>query len=80
MATEIHSNLKPFFKNLPTPEKERARGMLVKHFASIAEQLGDKPFLLGDRMTIPDPYLFWALRWAPIHGIELPERLQTSLE
>ena len=76
MATEIHGNLKPFFKNLPTPEKERARGMLVKHFASIAEQLGDKPFLLGDRMTIPDPYLFWALRWAPIHGIELPERLQ----
>jgi len=76
MATEIHSNLKPFFKSLPTPEKERALGMLLKHFASIAAQLCDKTFLLGDRMTIPDPYLFWALKWAPIHGIELPERLQ----
>ncbi len=76
MTTEIHGNLKPFFKDLPTPEKERARQMLVKHFASIAEQLGDKPFLLGDRMTIADSYLFWSLRSAPISGIEFPEQLQ----
>ncbi len=76
MATEIHGNMRPFFKNLPTPEQDRARDMLTKHFASLARQLGDNTFLLGDRMTIADPYLFWALRWAPIHGVELPERLQ----
>ncbi|MGY3529651.1 MULTISPECIES: glutathione S-transferase N-terminal domain-containing protein [Bradyrhizobium] len=76
MATEIHGGLRPFFKNLPTPEKERARNLLIKHFAVLAQQLGDKAFLLGDRMTIPDPYLFWALKWAPVHGIEVPERLQ----
>jgi len=67
MSTAIHGNLVPFFK---------AREALVKHFASIAEQLGDKPFLLGDRMTIADPYLFWSLRSAPISGVKLPERLQ----
>ncbi len=55
MSTAIHGNLVPFFKDLSTPEKERAREALVRHFASIAEQLGDKPFLLGDRMTIADP-------------------------
>jgi hypothetical protein len=26
--------------------------MPVKHFATIVEQLGDRPFLAGDRMTI----------------------------
>lgn len=76
MSTAIHGNLVPFFKNLPDDEKERARSALVKHFASLADQLGDNPFLLGDRMTIADPYLFWCLRSAPVSGIELPERLQ----
>ena len=76
MSTEIHGNLVPFFKNLSAEEKERARLALVKHFASIADQLGDQPFLLGERITIADPYLFWVLRSAPISGIELPERLQ----
>ena len=76
MATEIHGNLVPFFKNLPKSEKERARQFLTRHIASIAEQLGENRFLLGDRMTIADPYLFWSLRSMPMSGVELPGRLQ----
>ena len=77
MSTSIHGAYVPFFKNLPDEEKERARVALVKHFASVADQLGDRSFLLGERMTIADPYLFWVLRSAPVSGVELPERLQT---
>lgn len=76
MSTEIHGNLVPFFKNLPEQEKERARSAVARHLASIADQLGDRPFLLGERMTIADPYLFWVLRSAPVSGVEPPERLQ----
>lgn len=76
MATEVHANFKPFFKKWPGTEIERARQDLQKHFASLAKQLGSKPFLLGDQMTIADPYLFWALYWAPRHGIEVPQPLQ----
>ena len=76
MSTAIHGNLVPFFKNLPDDEKELARLALAKHFASIADQLGDRPFLLGERMTIADPYLFWALRSAPVSGVELSARLR----
>ncbi len=76
MSSAIHGNLVPFFKNLPTGEKERARTALVKHFASLDDQLGDRPFLLGEHMTIADPYLFWCLRSAPVSGIELPARLR----
>ena len=76
MSSAIHGNFVPFFKNLPDDEKERARSALAKHFASLADQLGDDPFLLGDRMTIADPYLFWCLRSAPVSGVELPKGLQ----
>ena len=79
MSSGIHGNLVPFFKDLPDEEKERARPALVKHFASLADQLADNPFLLGRDMTIADPYLFWCLRSAPISGIAVPERLLAYL-
>jgi glutathione S-transferase len=77
MATEIHGNFKPFWKNAPQTERDKGRQMLVKHFATIAQELGDRPFLVGDRMTIADPYLFVMLMWAARHGIEVPERFET---
>ena len=76
MTTEIHGNLKPFWKNAPQPEKDKARQLLVKHFVTIAGELGDKPFLMGDQMTIADPYLFVMLTGAVTHGIEVPQRLE----
>lgn len=72
MTTEIHGNFKPFWKNATQAEKDKARELLDKHFTTVAEQLGDRPFLLGERMTIADPYLFVMLRWAVTHGIEVP--------
>lgn len=76
MATEVHASLRTFFKKGSAVELERARQALQKHFTSLARQLGSKPFLLGDQMTIADPYLFWALFWAPRHGLEVPHVLQ----
>lgn len=70
----------PLHPDASDAERAKAHRLLVKHFASIAAQLGDNLFLLGERMTIADCYLFWALRWAPIHGIELPESLQAYYE
>ncbi len=77
MTTEIHGNLKPFWKNASQAEKDKAREALHKHFAVIAEELGNREFLIGDRMTIADPYLFVMLMWAAKHEIDVPERLQT---
>ena len=76
MTTEFHGNFRPFFHHDATDaERARARRMLVKHFAAIAEQLGDGPFLVGDRMTIADPYLVVMLMWAGKNEIEVPDRL-----
>lgn len=74
MATEIHGGMRPFFRK-DTVEAEKARPKLVSHFALLGNQLGDGLFLLGDQMTIADPYLFWTLKWAATFGVDLPERL-----
>lgn len=76
MTTEFHTNFRPFFhRDAIEVERTKARRLLVKHFATVAAQLGDKPFLVGDRMTIADPYLVVMLMWAARFEIDVPERL-----
>lgn len=75
MTTEVHGNFKPFFYDVAQTEKDKARQVLDTRFATIAKQLGDKPFLVSDQMTIADPYLFVMLMWAGMFEIAQPERL-----
>jgi glutathione S-transferase len=79
MSTEFHGNFRPFFHGANQAERDKARQLLVKHFATIAEQLGDRPFLVGDRMTIADPYLVVMLMWAGKFEIKVPKRLSDYL-
>jgi len=76
MTTELHTNFRPFFhRDATSVERAKARRLLVKHFAAVAEQLADRPFLVGDQMTIADPYLVVMLMWAGKFEIEVPKRL-----
>lgn len=76
MATTIHGGLAPFFKGAPETEKERAGRALGKGFAFLAEQIGEQPFLLGEDISIADPYLYWCLLAAAQFEIPVPERLR----
>lgn len=80
MSSEIHGAYLPFFRDLPEPEKQRAREKVKKAFAILADQMGDKPFLVGQTFTIADCYLFWILMAAPKSGVELPGNLQACLD
>lgn len=80
MASEIHASYQPFFRDFPEPEKVRAREKLVKAFAILADQMGDKKFLVSDEMTIADCYLFWILMVAPKSGVDLPENLRRAFD
>ncbi|MDQ0468463.1 glutathione S-transferase N-terminal domain-containing protein [Labrys wisconsinensis] len=79
MTTEIHGNFRPFFHGAPQAEKNTARHTLSRRFATIDDQLGEKPFLVSDGMTIADPYLFVMLMWAATFGIDVSERLNAYL-
>jgi glutathione S-transferase len=76
MTTEFHGNFRPFFHPDSTEaQKSKAGAVLVARFGTIAEQLGDRRFLVGEQMTIADAYLFVMLTWAAMMGIAVPEQL-----
>jgi glutathione S-transferase len=76
MTSEVHGNFKPlFFPDASAAEKDRGRANLARHFAMLAEQLGDRAFLVGDTMTIADAYLFVMGTWCALHGLVAPERI-----
>ncbi|MET0505188.1 MAG: glutathione binding-like protein [Luteibacter sp.] len=78
MTSEIHRHFLPFFRpEYSDEEKNRARQALDLRFGTLARQLGDKPFLVGDTMTIADTYLFVMLSWAAMMGIAVPAPLET---
>lgn len=77
MATTLHGGLGPFFKNAPEAEREKAGQALAKGFSFLAEQIGDQPFLLGEEISIADPYLYWCLLAASGFGLVAPQRLRT---
>lgn len=66
IATEVHKGLNPFFKfkAVMTPEWREAQiGALAKRFDYLAEELTGKQFLMGDKFTVADAYLFTVLGW-----------------
>jgi glutathione S-transferase len=72
VSTELHKGFGPLWNpTAPDALKQAARELLAKKFDYVQEQLGDGPYLLGERFTLPDAYLFVILNWTRIHEIDL---------
>jgi len=77
MNSELHSHYKPlFYPDTSEADREKARQNLVRRFATITQLLGDKRYLVGDRMTIADAYLFVMLTWAENFGLAIDASLK----
>ena len=55
---------------------EKGREALAKGLANLAEILGDKDFLMGAEVTLPDAAALYLLNWQPRFDLPLGERLQ----
>ena len=72
IATELHKGFGPLWNpNASVDAKQAARELLVKKFDYAEQKLGAGPFLMGEQLTIADPYLFVMLSWTGLHGIDL---------
>jgi glutathione S-transferase len=72
IATELHKGFGPLFNPAASIDsKEGARDLLAKKFDYAEKKLGAGPFVMGEQLTIADPYLFVMLNWTGIHGIDL---------
>ena len=64
ITTELHKSFAPLFsRNSGDETKQFMREYLAKKLDYVEERLGDGPFLMGDDMTLGDPYLFVITGW-----------------
>lgn len=77
IATELHKGLGPLFSQQAPAEYKQATTDRVKgRLEFVAKSLAGKQFLLGDRFSIADGYLFYILRsWKQFLKQELPAGL-----
>jgi len=65
ISAEIHKTFTPLFiEDAPEETRRACRDILAKRVAIVAAQLENASYLLGDRFTIADAYLFTTLSWA----------------
>ena len=65
ITTELHKRFGFLFSREATDEmKQLVIADLSKKLDYIDAELGEGPFLMGDELTLPDPYLFVMTSWA----------------
>jgi len=70
--SELHKAFSPLFvPDAPEDMKKYARGNLAKRLAWLSERLGSSPYLLGERFTVADSYLFVVLSWSGHAAVDL---------
>ncbi|HKY62695.1 MAG TPA: glutathione transferase GstA [bacterium] len=73
ISAELHKSFGPFFYGLSEETLEFYRKKLARHFKFLSEQLQGKKYLMGDRFTVADAYLFTVLNWTIPLKIDLAE-------
>lgn len=72
ISTEIHKSHAPLFHPELGETVVAAYSDKIKQaYQYVADQLGNKKFLLGDQFTVADAYLFTVLSWAKYVKIDL---------
>jgi glutathione S-transferase len=74
ISTELHKQYSPLFnKNMSDETKAMVREYLGKRIAFVAASLEGKQYLMGERFSVADPYLFTVLRWSKHVSIDLAQ-------
>ncbi len=72
ITAELHKQYSPLFDQSTSDEsKAKQREKLAKRYDWIAQQLGDKDYLMGSSFTVADAYLFTVTNWARSTGIDM---------
>lgn len=66
ISAEIHKGLSPLFNAELKPEyRDMLMSKISKQFDWLSQQLSGKSYLLNDRFSVADAYLFTLLNWGP---------------
>src|SRR4051812_32631731 len=71
-TSELHKTFGPIFRpTTPDEFKKLSKENLGKRFDWLDKQLAGKAYLMGDKFTIADAYLFTVPRWSPRIAMDL---------
>ncbi|HVL76293.1 MAG TPA: glutathione transferase GstA [Noviherbaspirillum sp.] len=71
-ATEVHKQIGALFNPALTPEMRTVQTATISRRLNALEKMLDGcPYIMGERFTAPDAYLFTVLNWARVHKIDL---------
>jgi glutathione S-transferase len=74
ITSEIHKGFSPLFSpETPEDYKPVARKRLAGRFDWLSKQLEGREYLVGNRFTVADGYLFTVLGWIPFVGMKLED-------
>jgi glutathione S-transferase len=72
LSTEVHKGFGPLWNpKVADDVRKETVARLGKRFDLLAATLAERPFLMGDRFTVADAYLFTLLGWTDVHRIDL---------
>jgi glutathione S-transferase len=73
ITSELHKQFSPLFNpNASADWKAGVTANIEKRFDWLSKQLEGKDYLMGDKFTVADGYLFTVLSWGKHVGIDLP--------
>ena len=72
-TSELHKTFYPLFHpELPVDDwREASRTKIARTFGWVSEQLGARKYLVGERFSVADAYLFTVVNWANGVSIDL---------
>jgi glutathione S-transferase len=72
IGTELHKNFGALFNPASSEDaKAGARAILAKRFSYVDQMLDGRDFLVGERFSVADAYLFTVANWAKVVRLEL---------
>lgn len=72
VATEVHKQIGALFNPKMTPDMKKVQlGVIERRLNALETMLGPRDYLMGERFSIADAYLFTVLNWTKIHKIDM---------
>jgi len=70
-ATEVHKNIGALFNPALTPDMRAIQtATIARRLNTLEKMLDGRDYIMGERFTAPDAYLFTVLNWTRIHKID----------
>jgi glutathione S-transferase len=72
ISSEVHKQIGALFNPKMTPEmKEVQLGVITRRLNALEKMLAGKQYVMGERFTVADAYLFNMINWTKLHKIDL---------